>query len=111
MEMLKAGGKKVVGTKQVLRALKAGTVKRVYAANDADTFIYQQVVRSAESAGVPCVRVPSMKELGMICGVDVPRRRGRPAARVIHSNTADTGNLYRYRTVAYIRLVDTELAL
>ena len=72
MEMLKAGGRKVVGTKQVLRALKAGTVSRVYAANDADTFIYQQVVRSAESAGVPCVRVPSMKELGMICGVDVP---------------------------------------
>jgi len=72
MEMLKAGGRKVVGTKQVLRALKAGTVKRVYAANDADTFIYQQVVRSAENAGIPCVRVPSMKELGMICGVDVP---------------------------------------
>ena len=56
----------------VLRALKAGTVSRVYAANDADTFIYQQVVRSAEDAGVPCVRVPSMKELGMVCGVDVP---------------------------------------
>ena len=72
MEMLKAGGRKVVGTKQVIRALKAGTVARVYAANDADTFIYQQVVRSAESAGIPCVRVPSIKELGMICGVDVP---------------------------------------
>ena len=72
MEMLKAGGRKVVGTKQVLRAMKAGTVSRVYAANDADTFIYQQVVRGAEEAGVPCVRVPSMKELGMICGVDVP---------------------------------------
>ena len=71
MEMLKAGGRKVVGTKQVLRALKAGTVSRVYAANDADTFIYQQIVRGAESAGVPCVRVPSMKELGMICGVEV----------------------------------------
>ena len=72
MEKLKAGGRKVVGTKQVLRALKAGTVYRVYAANDADTFIFQQVVRGAESAGVPCVRVPSMKELGMICGVQVP---------------------------------------
>ncbi len=72
MEKLKAGGRKVVGTKQVIRALKAGTVSRVYAANDADTFIFQQVVRSAESAGIPCVRVPSMKELGMICGVDVP---------------------------------------
>ena len=72
METLKAGGRKVVGTKQVIRALKAGTVSRVYAANDADTFIYQQVVRGSEEAGVPCVRTASMKELGMICGVDVP---------------------------------------
>ncbi len=69
---LRCASGETVGTKQVLRALKAGTVSRVYAANDADTFIYQQVVRSAEDAGVPCVRVPSMKELGMVCGVDVP---------------------------------------
>lgn len=71
MEMLRSGGRKVVGTKQVLRALKAGTVSRVYVGNDADTFIYQQIVRAAEDARVPCVRVPSMKELGMVCGVDV----------------------------------------
>ena len=72
MERLKAGGKKVVGMKQVLRAVKAGTLTRAYVANDADTFIFQQVVRAAEDAGVPCVRVPSMKELGMVCGVEVP---------------------------------------
>ena len=73
MEMLKAAGsRKVVGTKQVLRAVRAGTVSRVYVCSDADTFIYQQVVRNAEEAGIPCVRVPSMKELGMICGVAVP---------------------------------------
>ena len=73
MEMLKAAGsRKVVGTKQVLRALKAGTVSRVYICSDADTFIYQQVVREAEKAGITCVRAASMKELGMICGIDVP---------------------------------------
>ena len=73
MEMLKAAGsRKVVGTKQVLRGIKAGTVSRVYVCSDADTFIYQQVVRNAEEAGIPCVRVASMKELGMICGVNVP---------------------------------------
>ena len=72
MEMLKsAGSRKVVGTKQVLRAVKNGTVSRVYVCSDADTFIYQQVVRAAEAAGVPCIRVPSMKELGMVCGVQV----------------------------------------
>ena len=73
MEMLRAAGsRKVVGTKQVLCGIKAGTVSRVYVCSDADTCIYQQVVRSAEEAGIPCVRVASMKELGMICGVDVP---------------------------------------
>ena len=73
MEMLKAAGsRKVIGTKQVLRGIKAGTVSRVYVCSDADTFIYQQVVRSAEEARIPCIRVASMKELGMICGVSVP---------------------------------------
>ena len=72
MEALKAAGsRKVVGTKQVLRALKAGTVSKVYICSDADTFIYQQVVRAAEEAGIPCVRAANMKELGMICCVDV----------------------------------------
>lgn len=73
MEMLKAAGsRKVVGTKQVLRAIRTGTVSRVYVCSDADTFLYQQVVRAAEEARVPCIRTASMKELGMICGVDVP---------------------------------------
>ena len=73
MEMLRAAGnRKVVGTKQVLRAIGAGTVSRVYVGSDADTYIFQRVVRRAEEAGIPCVRVPSMKELGMVCGVSVP---------------------------------------
>ena len=72
MDMLRKSAKKTVGTKQVTRALKAGLLLRVYVAEDADTFIFQQVVRAAEEAGVPCVRVASMKELGIVCGIDVP---------------------------------------
>ena len=72
MDALKSGARKVVGTKQVTRALKAGSVRKAYVAEDADTFIFQQVVRAAEEAGVPCVRVPTMKELGMVSGVAVP---------------------------------------
>ncbi|MDO5145202.1 MAG: ribosomal L7Ae/L30e/S12e/Gadd45 family protein [bacterium] len=71
MEALKASERKVVGTKQVLRGLKAGTLSRVYVANDVDTFLYQQVIRAAEAAGVPAVRVASMKELGEACRVEV----------------------------------------
>ena len=71
MEALKNGVNKVVGTKQVLRALKAGTIQRVYVANDADTYLFQQVIRAAEDAGVPAVRVESMKDLGKTRGLDV----------------------------------------
>ena len=72
MEKLRTAANRVVGTKQATRALKAGRASRAYVANDADTFIFQQVVRAAEEAGVPCVRVETMKELGMVCGVEVP---------------------------------------
>ena len=70
METLKQAASRVTGTKQVLRAIKAGTLSMVYVAEDADTFLFQRIVRAAEAAGVPVRRVPSMKELGRACGVD-----------------------------------------
>lgn len=71
MEDLKNSVNRVVGTKQVLRGLKSGTLAKVYVANDADTFLYQRIVTAAENAAVPVVRVPTMKELGLLCGVEV----------------------------------------
>ena len=71
MDILKNSAAKVVGSKQVLRALKNNSLARVYVANDADTFLYQRVTQAAEAAGVPVVRVASMKELGTACGVEV----------------------------------------
>ena len=71
VETLKNAAVKVVGTKQVLRVLKAGTAARAYVANDADTFLFQRIVTAAEAANVPVVRVASMKELGVVCGVEV----------------------------------------
>ena len=71
METLKQSANRVVGTKQVLRALKAGTMKTVYVAVDSDTFLFQRVTRAAEAAGVPAVRVATMKELGEACSVAV----------------------------------------
>lgn len=72
MEMLKSSPNRVVGTKQVLRGLKAGTLLRVYVANDADTFLYQRITQAAEAVGVQVIRVASMKELGEACAVQVP---------------------------------------
>ena len=70
MEELKQAANRVVGTKQVLRGIKAGTLSRVYVAEDADTFLFQRIVRAAEAARVPVKRVPSMKDMGRACGVD-----------------------------------------
>lgn len=72
MDALKQSARKVVGTKQLLRALKAGQVLRAYVANDVDTFLFQRVVRASEEAQVPVVRVATMKELGDACHVEVP---------------------------------------
>lgn len=71
MEMLRNASSRLVGSKQVTRAIKAGTAVRVYVAEDADTFLFQQVVRAADGAGVPAIRVPTMKELGKACGLEI----------------------------------------
>ncbi|MDO4483548.1 MAG: ribosomal L7Ae/L30e/S12e/Gadd45 family protein [Clostridia bacterium] len=71
MEALNNSEKRIVGTKQVLRALKAGTLSKAYVANDADTFLFQRIVTAAEAAGVPVKRVGSMKELGQACHITV----------------------------------------
>ena len=57
MEALKNCDHRVVGTKQVLRGLKSESLARVYVANDADTFLYQRIVRAAEAAQVSHQRV------------------------------------------------------
>ena len=71
MEMLKNAASRVVGSKQVQRALKAGSLSRVYVAEDIDTFLYQKVTRAAEAAGVPVTTVGSSKELGRAFGLEI----------------------------------------
>lgn len=71
METLKNAPNKLVGTKQVLRALEAGTLARIYVANDIDTFLFQKLIRAAEKAGMQAVRVESSLELGRACGLEI----------------------------------------
>lgn len=71
MEELRNAVRKAVGTKAVLRALKAGEAARVYVATDTDMFLYQKIVRAVEEAGVRPVRVESGKELGKACGLQI----------------------------------------
>ena len=72
MEMLKNAASRVVGSKQVQRALKAGSLSRVYVAEDIDTFLYQKVTRAAAEANVPVTVVKTSAELGRACGLEIP---------------------------------------
>ena len=71
MEMLKTAARKAVGTKEVLRALKANEAASVFVASDIDTFLYQKVTRACAEAAVPVHKVESNKALGKVCGLSI----------------------------------------
>ncbi|MDD3334434.1 MAG: ribosomal L7Ae/L30e/S12e/Gadd45 family protein [Eubacteriales bacterium] len=62
---------RVVGTKQVLRAVNDGKAARVFLGKDADGFIYHRVQALCEEKQVPVTVVDSMQELGKLCAVSV----------------------------------------
>ncbi|MEF9878434.1 MAG: ribosomal L7Ae/L30e/S12e/Gadd45 family protein [Clostridia bacterium] len=62
---------RVVGTKQVLRALESGTAVTVFLGKDADSFIYNRLNALCEEKHVPVKVVDSMQELGKLCMVGV----------------------------------------
>ena len=66
-----AASPKVVGAKQVRRALNAGTATRVYMAQDADPALLQPLEQLAAEKAVPVEWVSTMKQLGQHCGIAV----------------------------------------
>ena len=63
--------RKLIGTKQVLKALKAGRVAAVYVADDADPMLREPLVGRCRDAGVEVIPVATMKELGKLCQIHV----------------------------------------
>jgi len=61
----------VIGKKQTMKALKAGQIRELIIAEDADRHILDELLLLAEEARVPIVKVDSMKKLGKACGIDV----------------------------------------
>lgn len=76
-----ANGPKVVGAKQVKRALESGRAVTVFLASDADPRITEPVAALCAEMGKEAVAVPSMKELGKACGIAV----GSAVAAVVAS--------------------------
>ena len=62
---------KIVGTKQVKRAINNKEVEIVYIAEDADGKIIDEIVMICNENQIEIVYVDTMKELGNICKIDV----------------------------------------
>ena len=63
--------RKVIGTKQLRKALKAGRVQTAYVASDADPMLREPLVGQCRDAGVEVIPVATMKELGKLCQIHV----------------------------------------
>ena len=64
-------GKKVVGIKQTIKAIKNGEGRVVYIAKNADVKLIQSVEMLSTENSLGIVYVDTMKELGRLCGIDV----------------------------------------
>ena len=62
---------KVVGVKQLRKAIGRDEIRRAFLADDADPAVTEPVEVLARERAVPVTRVPTMKELGRACGISV----------------------------------------
>lgn len=70
-EKVKQASKTIIGTKQAVKAIKAGRVKELIVAQDAEERITEPVIALAKENGIPVDLVESRKELGKACGIQV----------------------------------------
>ena len=63
--------KRVVGIKQLRKALRDGTAIKVFVAENADFHLTDPVKAACQETGVPVVSVPTMSELGHACSIEV----------------------------------------
>ena len=70
-EGLADANRRVVGTKQLLRAMDEGKVAHAFVAKDADLLLTKRVVDRCFERNIPCTQVESMEQLGRACGIDV----------------------------------------
>ena len=71
-ERLKKRAMRVVGVRQVLRAVRQGRADTVFLAMDAGPALRGMVEQAAREGNVPLRMVATMEELAALCRVDVP---------------------------------------
>lgn len=62
---------KVVGVKQVKRALNSNDIEAVFIAMDAENKITDEIAKICSDKHIQVIYVENMKELGDACGIDV----------------------------------------
>lgn len=60
-----------VGYKQAVRAMSENKAAKVFIAQDSDDNIRDGITRLAEEKSVPFIFVPTMRELGAMCSIEV----------------------------------------
>ena len=66
-----SNSKHIAGAKQIRKAVRAGTVERVYLAKDADDRVTAPLEELCRQTGTLMTWVPTMRELGVACGIEV----------------------------------------
>ena len=70
---------RVIGIKQVTKAVKRGNVQNVFVADDADDRVIEPLETLCRECEVPVGRAETMQELGQACDIEV----GAAAAAVL----------------------------
>ena len=70
-EELADASRRVVGAKQVIRALDEGRLERAYVAKDADLTLTQRIVDRCYAKNIPCQEIETMEKLGRACEIEV----------------------------------------
>ncbi|NLY56601.1 MAG: 50S ribosomal protein L7Ae-like protein [Firmicutes bacterium] len=71
VQILKDPSRRVVGAKQTLKALAKGSVALVLMAEDADARVTKPIEDKCIEQQVQLKKVPSMRELGAACAIQV----------------------------------------
>lgn len=62
---------KIVGAKQVKRALNASKAHAVFIAEDADEKVTKEIKELCSSKGIQVISVKTKEDLGKACGIDI----------------------------------------
>jgi large subunit ribosomal protein L7A len=63
--------KRVVGAKQVKRALYSSNAEMVFVADDAEKKVTKEIVELCNSKQIQIIHVNTMEDLGKACGIDI----------------------------------------